>query len=162
MDAVEKLDRRRPMHIYGSVTRDLSKMPGDPLHEIAMDLAQAQLTPAFLRLGDPIEEASIEVSAGQFLAWLDTQPKWANAFYADMQSLAQTAGGEPLQTTWLQSEQFWSMLNDGRGTPIIDEIQLRVRAWEALGLDEILFDAFVVGPNSESAKLETVAVPVAA
>lgn len=127
-----------------------------------MDLAQERLNPAFLRLHDPVEEASVEVSAGAFLVWLDVHPEWATPFYANLQSLAQTAAGEPLLTTWLPSAQFWGLLHEGRGTTIIDEILGRVRGWELLGLDEIFFDLYVIGPRTENVKNEAIADPVAA
>jgi len=137
-------------------------MSHDPMHEIAMDLAQSQMNPAFLRLSDPVDEANIEVSASDFLSWLDGQPGWAEAFYINLQSMVQTTAGEPLLTTWLSAEQFWSMLADGKGSSIIDEIDGRVRDWKELGLDEVYFDVYELRPKSASAKREEVATPVAA
>jgi len=157
-----RIDRQRPMSISGSVTRDLSKMSHDPMHVIAMDLAQSQMNPAFLRLSDPVDEANIEVSASDFLSWLNGHPVWSETFYMHLQSLAQTAAGEPLLTTWLTAKQFWSMLADGKGSSIIDEIDRRVRDWKALGLDEVYLEVFELGLKSESAKRKEVTAPVAA
>lgn len=162
MNEAEKIDRQRPMRIYGSVIRNLANMPHDPLHEIAMDLAQERLNAAYLRLSDTIEEACFEFSCSEFLSWIDTQPKWAEAFYSNLQSLVQTAAGEPLLTTWLSAEEFWTMLDEGKGTPIVDEIQMRTQSWVMLGLDEVLFDVYEVGPKSECASYAADALPVVA
>lgn len=57
MSYMDQIDPNRQMMIYGSVTRDLSKMTQDPHHALAMDMAQASLNPAFLRMADPIEDS---------------------------------------------------------------------------------------------------------
>lgn len=162
MNEAAKIDRQRPMRISGSVIRNLANMPHDPLHEIAMDLAQERIDPAFLRLSDTMEEACFEFSCSEFLSWIDTHPKWAEAFYSNLQSLAETAAGEPLLTTWLSVEKFWAMLVEGKGTPIVDEIQMRTQGWAMLGLDEVLFDVYVDGPKSECASYAADASPVVA
>lgn len=137
---MDRIDTQRRMYITGSVTRDLSRMTSNPLHEIVMDLAQEQMNPAFLRLSDPIDEAATDVPALPFVDWLSGQAAWSEEFFCNLQSVSQTASGESLLTTWLSAEQFWGLLQDGRGVPAIDDITQRTAQWRGLALDEVFFD----------------------
>jgi hypothetical protein len=157
---MDQIDLDRPMTIYGSVTRDLSKMTQNPLHSLAMDLAQQTLNPAFLRLSDPIDEARIDVPAKEFLEWLTGESIWAVKFFADLQCVAETAAGEKLLSTWLNANQFWSMLMDGSGVEVIDAISLKVSEWRLLGLDEVFFDFHVRGSNAVVECVESAVSPV--
>ncbi|WP_321820830.1 MULTISPECIES: hypothetical protein [unclassified Burkholderia] len=161
MSEADQIDPNRQMMISGSVTRDLSKMTHDPHHTIAMDMAQQTLNPAFLRLADPVEEASIHVPAAPFLAWLTGESTWAVEFFADLQCMAETVAGERLLTTWLSGDRFWSMLRDGCGNEAIDAITMGVNAWRSLGLDEVYFDFHVRGSSAVTEQVDSAASPVA-
>lgn len=149
-----RIDPARPMFIYGSVTRDLSKMTQDPMHNLVMDLAQQTLNPGFLRLADPVNEASFDVLPAKFLEWLIGVSGWANEFFEHLQCLAETDAGEKLLTTWLSANRFWSMLSDGRGVAAVDAIAARADEWRSLGLDEVYFDFYVLGSSAVSAQAE--------
>ncbi|CAG9169941.1 hypothetical protein [Cupriavidus pinatubonensis] len=155
-----RIDPARPMSIYGSVTRDLSKMTQDPMHDIVMDLAQKTLNTGFLRLADPVDEASFDVPPAQFLEWLIGESSWASEFFEHLQCVAETAAGEPLLTTWLGADRFWSMLSDGRGVPAVEAIAARVDEWRSLGLDEVYFGFHVMGSSAVHAQVEVSALPV--
>ncbi len=60
--AKNRIDQSRPMKISGSVTRDLSHMPHDPLHGVATDLARKTGNPAFLRLTELEVGAELELA----------------------------------------------------------------------------------------------------
>ncbi|AVA38336.1 hypothetical protein [Cupriavidus metallidurans] len=149
-----RIDPARPMCIYGSVTRDLSKMTQDPMHDLVMDLAQQTLNPGFLRLADPVNEASFDVLPAEFLEWLIGVSRWPNEFFEHLQCVTQTSEGEPLLTTWLDADRFWSMLSDGRGVPVVEAISARVDEWRSLGLDEVYFDFYVLGSSAVHAQAE--------
>lgn len=157
---MDRIDPSRPMAIYGSVNRDLSKMTNDPMHDIVMDLAQQTLDPGFLRLADPVDEASFEVLPAPFLEWLIGESRWASEFFEHLQCVAETDAGEKLLTTWLCADRFWSMLSDGRGVPAVDAISARVGEWRSLGLDEVYFDFYAMGSGAVHAQFETSASSV--
>lgn len=161
MSYIDQIDPNRQMMIYGSVTRDLSKMTQDPHHAIAMDMAQQSLNPAFLRLADPVEEAMLQVQTEPFLEWLIDASTWEVEFFADMQCMSQTAAGEKLLTTWLSGARFWSMLHDGCGSEVIAAISAGVKDWRSLGLDEVYFDLYVRGSRAVAEQIESAASPVA-
>lgn len=161
MSYIDQIDLSRQMMIYGSVTRDLSKMTQDPHHELAMDMAQQSLNPAFLRLADPLEEAALHIETAPFLKWLIDASTWEVEFFAHMQCMSQTAAGEPLLTTWLSGDRFWSMLHDGYGLEVIGAIAAGVKDWRSLGLDEVYFDFYVRGSRAVAEQVESAALPVA-
>jgi hypothetical protein len=161
MSYIDQIDLNRQMTISGSVTRDLSKMTHDPHHTIAMDMAQQTLNPAFLRLADPVEEASLNVPAAPFLAWLIGESMWAVEFFADLQCMAETTAGEKLLTTWLSGDRFWTMLSEGCGVEVIDAISMGVNDWRSLGLDEVYFDFHVRGSSAVVEQVDSAASPVA-
>ena len=153
------IDRTRPACISGNVTRDLLKMTQDPLHEVAMDLAQERLDPAFFNLAIPVKEAEFEVLAEPLLKWLHDEPRWAEEFFDNLQVLAETDAGEELLTTWMDAERFWAMLADGGNSGIMAEISARVEPWRALALDEIYFDFHVLGSEAAAALTRTTEAP---
>ena len=142
---LETIDLNRRMSVSGSVTRDLTQMTHDPFHEMAMDLAQENLNPAFLRLASSIDEAKMNVDSLAFVAWLDERPVWHEEFFRNLQCMSQTASGEPLLTTWLSADRFWSLLQAGRGEPAVGEIAQHASTWSGLALDEVYFDFHVRG-----------------
>lgn len=135
-----RIDQDRPVGIYGSITRDLSKMPDDPMHEVAMKLAREQGNAAFLRMATPAEGAKIEVSARSFLGWLDGSGL-AGEFLRDLQGMAETDKGEPLLTSWVSWSRFWAAVSSTKGT-VSEAIRRQAEDWQSLGLDEVYFDFY--------------------
>lgn len=110
-------------------------------------LRSMRIDPVFHRLSGSNEEACFECSCAEFVHWIDTHPKWTEAFYANLQSLEVRSTGEPLLTTWLSGRKLRALLEEGRGVPVFDQILMRVQCWAMLDHDEVLFDFYVDGPK---------------
>lgn len=82
-------------------------------------------------------------NTAEFLAWLEAKPIWMEAAFGNLQGLRDTGIGAPLLTGWLTPEDFWSMLYEGRGTPVIDDIAVRALHWRSSHIDEICLDFFM-------------------
>ena len=142
---MHRIDKLRPMRISGSVTRDLSTMTQEACHASAMDLAQQLLNPAFLRLSDLVEEATLNTLARGFVDWVIQRPWWTLEVFQHLQSMCQTAAGEPLLSTWMRAETFWALLDEGRADVAIAAIAEQTSGWRALDLDEVYFDFHLIG-----------------
>lgn len=134
------IDETRPVRIYGSITRDLSKMPDDPMHECAMDLAREHGDAAFLRMATPVEGAGFEMPSRAFLGWLNGSGL-ADEFLQDLQGLSETNKGEPLLTSWVSWSRFLAAADNTKDS-VASAIRREVEAWHGLGLDEVYFDFY--------------------
>ncbi|PZQ76882.1 MAG: hypothetical protein DI563_05760 [Variovorax paradoxus] len=87
-------------------------------------------------------------NTAEFLAWLVAKPIWMEAAFGNLQGLRNTDSGAPLLTSWLAHEDFWSMLYEGRGTPVIDDIAIRALHWRSAHFDEVCLDFFKKTPSA--------------
>jgi len=151
-----EIDPSRRMYVSGSVTRDISQMTSHPIHGAMMDLAEQTLNPRFLILASPLEEASFEMPAREFLEWVNGQPDLAAIFYENLQCMCEIKG-EPLLTTWFSADRFWAMLSEGKGAAPVVAIALHAKDWGPLGLDEVYFEFHVVGSVAVAEQNESIA-----
>lgn len=83
-----------------------------------------------------------------FLGWLSSKQAWMQSAFANLQGLRETHDGSPLLTTWLAPEDFWSMLDEGRDNPVIDDIAIRALHWRSTHIDEVCLDLFKKTPSA--------------
>lgn len=138
MATLKDIDHDRDISITPAIRTKID----DPL---IVNLARERKDPNLLKCDSPVVEHSIVLKgshARRFLEWLATTP-WGTVLEKDLQSMTETAKGEPLLSTWLDLARFEQLANDAHAAGALPQsLQSNFADWRSLGIGNVYLDGF--------------------
>lgn len=107
--------------------------------------------PNMVMVSEPQKDMMFTVNPGDtpaVLQWL-SETKRKDVFEEHLQSIAETAEGEPLYSSWIQSDM--ALINAfaedlaGTGVAVLCGLSDEIRRWVASGANEVALDGYVLG-----------------
>ena len=118
-----------------------------------LNLAEKLKEPNMVMVSEPQKGMKFTVDPADtpaILKWL-SETKWKEVFEEHLQSIAQTVEGEPLYSSWIQSDMVLinAFAEDlaSTGDAVLCELSDEIRRWVANGANEVSLDGYVLGGN---------------